>query len=251
MIVKCPVCQAECNASPGENVCACGAAFQVSGEGCVSASDAPPAVPRKPRRTFRNWLVIAAIIALAIGSCVMDMVRAVAATGEIRKAAEQGDVEAQNELGLRYLKGDGVIPNGFLASRWFLKAAKQGYAPAQYNFGRCYATGDGGLLMYSEAVEWYRKAAEQGYAKAQNELGVCYADGLGVEKDPAEAVKWYRMAAEQGDALAQCNLGVCYKEGKGVEKDRAEAAKWFHKAAEQGFQPANGELANLKKGEEK
>jgi len=49
----------------------------------------------------------------------------------IRKAAKQGNKEAQNTLGLMYLKGEGVKKNLRLAKTWFKKAAALGHTPAQ------------------------------------------------------------------------------------------------------------------------
>ena len=43
-----------------------------------------------------------------------------------RLAAEQGDADAQVELGLCYRKGIGVQKDLAEAKRWFQKAAKQG-----------------------------------------------------------------------------------------------------------------------------
>jgi hypothetical protein len=51
----------------------------------------------------------------------------------IRKAATQGDTEAQNTLGLMYLKGEGVKQNLNQAKKWFRKAATLGHAQAQHH----------------------------------------------------------------------------------------------------------------------
>jgi len=51
----------------------------------------------------------------------------------IRKAATGGDREAQNTLGLMYLKGEGAKKNLNLAKKWFKKAAALGHAQAQQN----------------------------------------------------------------------------------------------------------------------
>ena len=40
--------------------------------------------------------------------------------------------------------------------------AEQGDADAQYNLGWMYTNGDGVLQDYAEALKWYRLAAEQG-----------------------------------------------------------------------------------------
>lgn len=152
---------------------------------------------------------------------------------EINKA-EQGDIQAQFNIGERYYYGDGIEENHEEAVKWYRKAAEQGYAIAQCNIGYCYGNGDGVEKNYEEAVKWYRKAAEQGDADAQTNLGVCYKNGDGVEKNYDEAVKWYRKAAEQGFARAQTNLGYCYYKGNGVEQNYEEVVKWYRKAAEQG-----------------
>ena len=81
--------------------------------------------------------------------------------------------------------------------------AEQGNAEAQYNLGWCYTFGYGIEIDYNQAVNWYRKSAEQGYAAAQCNLGVCYSFGNGIEKDYNQAVHWYRKSAEQGNAEAQ------------------------------------------------
>jgi len=50
------------------------------------------------------------------------------------------------------------------------RAANQGDADAQYNLGVLYFMGRGVLQDHVEAEKWYRKAAEQGQAKAQHNL---------------------------------------------------------------------------------
>ena len=53
-----------------------------------------------------------------------------------------------------------------LATECYRKSAEQGDAEAQYNLGNCYRYGEGVEQNYEKAVEWYRKAAEQDYADA-------------------------------------------------------------------------------------
>ena len=162
-----------------------------------------------------------------------------------RKAAEQGYVGAQCNLGVCYKNGQGVPQNYSQAVYWYRKAAGQGLAVAQYNLGCCYADGRGVSQNYSQAVYWFCKAAEQGDVDAQNTLGVCYEKGEGVTKDYSQAVNWYRKAAEQGYADAQCNLGRCYATGQGVTKDYAQARYWLMKAKEQGNDDARKKLVML------
>ena len=50
---------------------------------------------------------------------------------ELRRQAEQGDAEAQIDLGLRYANGEGVPQDDAEAVRWFRLAAEQENADAQ------------------------------------------------------------------------------------------------------------------------
>ena len=104
-------------------------------------------------------------------------------------------------------------------------AAEQGDADAQFDLGFMYATGRGVPQDDVEAVRWYRLATEQGHARAQITLGVMYATGRGVPQDDVEAVRWYRLATEQGHASAQYLLGFAYDYGEGVPEDDVEAVR--------------------------
>lgn len=158
------------------------------------------------------------------------------------RLAEQGDVDAQCEVGWMYAHGTGVCRNDREAVRWYGMAAEQGDADAQRNLGGMYAEGLGVDRDDREAVYWYRKAAEQKHADAECDLGWMYERGRGVVHDDEKAVCWYRKAAEQGLAMAQCNLGWMYEEGHGVEQDDWQARYWYRKAAEQGYPRALMEL---------
>jgi TPR repeat protein len=63
----------------------------------------------------------------------------------IRKAAEQGNAVAQNNLGWAYERGKGVPRDLNEAVRLYRLAAKQGNANGQNNLGRAYAAGKGGV----------------------------------------------------------------------------------------------------------
>ena len=83
-----------------------------------------------------------------------------------------------------------------------IKSANQGDVEAQYNLGLMYENGQGVLQDYKEAIKWYKKSAEQGDKHAQSNLGRMYRYGWGVSRDYKETVRWYRLAAEQGLAKA-------------------------------------------------
>jgi len=153
----------------------------------------------------------------------------------VLKAATAGVVKAQVEIANRYDVGrNGVEQDRAQALDWYRKAAVQGDANAQFSIGFIYAHGLGVQQDYAQALDWYKKAADQGEATAQVNVGRMYAEGLGVQKDDAQALIWYRKAAEQGGADAQESLGDIYRKGEGVPQDYAQALIWYHRAADQG-----------------
>jgi TPR repeat protein len=84
--------------------------------------------------------------------------------------------------------------------------ADQGDADAQYNLGIMYDNSKGVPENYAEAVKWYRKAAEQGYAAAQFELGLMYESGIGVPENNIGAYAWWSMAKTQGHPNAAIGI---------------------------------------------
>jgi len=165
----------------------------------------------------------------------------------LRWRAEQGEAIAQNNLGVCYLSGTGVVADKTEAVKWFRKAATQGDAKAQLNLGACYLTGAGVAKDTTIAAQWFRKAAEQGDAKAQFNLGVCYRKGEGLGADMTKAALWFRKASEQGLASAQYNLAMCYLAGAGVPEDFVESYKWFNLAGLAGNEQAAAAREELAK----
>jgi len=127
------------------------------------------------------------------------------------------------------------------------KAAEQGNAEAQMAVGESYFNGKGVAKDQKQAVEWYAKAAGQGLAKAQWSLSICYLLGLGVAKDEKKWMEWLIKSADQGFAQAQTSLASCYLLGKGVAKDEKKAVELYQKAAAQGNKEAKEELKRLGK----
>jgi serine/threonine protein kinase len=150
-----------------------------------------------------------------------------------RQAAEQGDPEAQFNLGFSYSKGNDVPQNHSEAVKWYLNAAEQGHAQAQQCLGVCYYKGEGVPQDYAEAVRWLRKAAEQWDLYAQRNLGYCYEKGQGVPQDHIEAAEWYRKSAEQGNEDAQSRLNLLYALAGDLKEDKTQVLRWYREALEQ------------------
>ena len=133
-------------------------------------------------------------------------------------------------------KGATAYKNGDYATalREWTPLAEQGDADAQYNLGTMYGKGQGVPQDDKTALKWSSLAAGQGNADAQYNLGLRYYHGQGIPQDYKTAVKWFRLAAKQGDADAQSNLGTMYGKGQGVLQDYVRAHMWFNIAASSG-----------------
>jgi len=142
------------------------------------------------------------------------------------KAAEQGDVKAQVNLGLMYDQGEVVPQNYQQAVIWYTKGAEQGDADAQANLGVMYKQGIGVTQDYQRALAWYTKAAEQGHAKAQVNLAVMYYEGQGVPQNYGLAYVWSSLAAASGDEKGVINreLLIAKLTPKGLAEAQAQAA---------------------------
>ncbi len=83
--------------------------------------------------------------------------------------------------------------------------AEDGDADAQYNIGWMYLNGYGLRINDSLALEWWQKASEQGHSDASFSIGMLYSLGEGeVPKDLDKAIDYYLIAADDGheDAVA-------------------------------------------------
>ena len=81
-----------------------------------------------------------------------------------------------------------------MAVQVFRSLAEQGDPRAQNNLGMMYSEGQGVLQDTLEALKWIRLAAEQGVAGAQYNLGTLYRDGLGIPQDLVRAHMWYSVS---------------------------------------------------------
>ena len=112
------------------------------------------------------------------------------------------------------------------AHKLFLELAEQGNVDAQYNLGLMYGKGKGVKKDYREAIKWWVLAANQGNGKAQTNLGWMYEIGIGVQKDAHKAAHWYQIASNQGIAKAQDKLNLLLnKTNKNSQENTASSSK--------------------------
>lgn len=167
-----------------------------------------------------------------------------------RKAAEQNNPYAQNELGKLILLSDQSVTALQEARVWFEKAAVQKYAPGQVNLANVYLhLADLNNRDSKEMVlahYWFEQAARQNMAAAQYQLGMMFLYAEGAEQDISKARTWFEKAASQDQPDALYQLGVMYYRGKGCERgDCAIARSFYERAAAQSHGPAQFYLAMM------
>ena len=81
--------------------------------------------------------------------------------------------------------------------------AEQGDANAQFNLGMMYHSGLQVAFDEQKAVYWYQRAAEGGNQLAQEYLAIGYQEGwFGLPRDAAKARYWYQRLNGETDTAA-------------------------------------------------
>jgi len=120
---------------------------------------------------------------------------------EIRVKAENGDAASQSKLAHAYFNGWGVDRDADKAIRWLRKAAEQGRVSSQTELGTWLWLGPSGskdskiLKNPAEAAVWFLRAAAENEEEAIFSIGVMYAKGEGVSRNLIEGYKWLDIAA--------------------------------------------------------
>lgn len=115
------------------------------------------------------------------------------------KAAEQNDAEALDRVGGAYFHGSGVEQNLAIGVEYYKKSiVVDGFSEALLDLGLAYLRGEGVPINPSHGYALMIRAAKQGNALAQYNMGYLYHNGVGVDPDIKEAIRWYRLSAKQG-----------------------------------------------------
>ena len=136
---------------------------------------------------------------------------------ELLKNAENGNPEAQYQLGIQYL-GKKEASDG-ISLYWQTTASIHEEA-------------------YTEGISWLEKAAKQGFEKAQLALGKFYCDGFSftkagkpyrtLKRNVERGIYWYTTAAEKRNKRAAEMLGWFYLNEKNFDFEKS--IYWFARA---------------------
>lgn len=181
------------------------------------------------------------------------------------KLIEKGNVQANRELGINLIIGNGD-ENLDLGLRYLEHAVNEGDDKAMLLLGRVYNDDELGIASEEKALYYMKMSADKGNAEAQWRIAELYKkneqydlafvwatksaiqqnvqgrfdygyflfEGIGCEQDINLGLSIITTVANEGYDHAQWNLGEIYRTGHNVEENIAEAAKWYEMAAEQG-----------------
>lgn len=192
------------------------------------------------------------VAAFGLTLCLSFPVAAEESFESVLRKAEEGDAQAQMELGSMYYMGGRMGMDLPKSAHWFRKAAEQGEVTAQSVLASMYQWGWGVPKDHVLAFMWYSVAEAGGDQFSGSSL-----DDLAAKMTPSEIAEAKRLAreriasqpakeehtdsdfanllqlAEQGSAEAQATVGGAYFYGIGTKRDYSKAAKWLRRAAEQ------------------
>ena len=160
----------------------------------------------------KRWAIIIAVLVIGAAAAFIFV-------GGGDKSAKSATSVAET-----FVKGLAAYDNGNFeeAVKLYREAAEQGDANAQYNLGMCYEYGQGVEQSYSEAAKLFRKAAEQGLDEAKQALEELEAKEESERKRKEEYARTHGTingyeCVDLGLNVkwATCNIGASSPEGYG------------------------------------
>ena len=165
------------------------------------------------RKALREILGMGVVAAIALSSSAVALFPATsyASLDAAMKAWAAGDYHA--------------------AAKLLKPRADEGDPEAQFNLGLYYFQGLGGDRNYTEAAKLFRGAAEQGHVMAANNLGAMNMDGRGIPRNLPEAWFWFAVVAHRGDQAGGVlrDLVASQMTRPQVEQARERFEAWVNK----------------------
>ena len=142
-----------------------------------------------------------------------------------KELAEKNNPQAQNDLGVAYMTGDGVEQDEKKAVYWFCRASTQGNPEATTNLGMCLLLGKGIPKDIKAALYVLESAYLMGIPHIIKNI-FCAISNQDVD------ISEILSLTEKGNAQAEWILGLCYDQGLFVEKDSRKALDLFTSASQ-------------------
>jgi TPR repeat protein len=140
-----------------------------------------------------------------------------------RKASEQGNVDATNNLGVCYEEGNGVAKNLERAKHFYKKASDRNHSCGTNNYGYIF------LLekKFDDAFKMFQIAKALGSIESSYNIGYMYETGVlnnsNNTHDMENAYMYYLEASEKNHKKSQLKIAQFMMEGVGCEVDEIGA----------------------------
>ena len=158
--------------------------------------------------------------------------------------AEEGDIRATRSLAYMRLDPNEKRFDAEEAAALLEKVAEQGDPEAQYELGRLYELGIGVDQDVERAIELFREAADADYPDAINDLGFLhFQGGLGVPRDPKRAIALFERAANLRHPEAMFNYAALIDDGIVEGKSLEDAARYLYDSLRSGNEETLNQLA--------
>lgn len=190
-----------------------------------------------------NQVIYIAVLSLLAPLAQGEVSHTRMAVRQLAERARSGDAKSLCDLAILHDMGYDSIPvDSARSTALYRLSAEKGYAPAQNYLGFRYFKGEGVTQNVDSALYWITEAAENGDAKAANNLGFLFSQGEKIPVDYPKAIHWLSVAADAGVPTGQSLLADLYREGKGVKPDTLHAVSLYTKAIAGGLQDAEKKL---------
>lgn len=135
--------------------------------------------------------------------------------------------------------------NHEIANGWYLKSAEQGNRDAQYELGIMFYSGFTIEQSYENSFYWFRKGAENGLADGQAAVALCYKRGRGTPRDEEQTAHWFDLSARQGNAMTHYYLSLKLIDVEGIAQNYVSAFYRMERSASKNYPEAQYELAQM------
>lgn len=146
-------------------------------------------------RRLHNWDIVHNYCS---AECISEEVMIETRKKLITRLAEQGDLEAMNEMALKSTTPDERC-------KWLTRCAEAGDIEAMYSlaFGHSVTANEpdsklGCGVDPEKEFYWYNLAASKGHERAMSGVAECYYDGAGVPKDRQKSFDYAKDCADRG-----------------------------------------------------
>lgn len=118
---------------------------------------------------------------------------------------------------------------------------------AMANLGIMYLKGEGVQKDFQKAKEWFEKASKYGNASANFNLALMYQTKIGVDEDLIKAKEYFRLATAKNHTQAFFRLALILLHDRANIEDVKEGFECMAKAASNGHAMAKMQLTGLDK----